>query len=78
LNFPQTLAAGEPALILTIFGTQTNGYYTVPVASVKSLIGLEQLPPGWTGAQATVGTPTITSLSLTIMNKWTSVTSEQP
>ena len=69
----QTLASGEPALVLAIFGTSDdNGYYSIPISSVKSIFALERIPDGWVSAEGTVGTIEIAALSKDISSKWTS------
>jgi len=67
-----TLASGEAALLLLIFGQSNEGYWNVSLAGVKQVFGLEQLPTGYAPPASSVGTLQLGALSTIIRNKWTS------
>eukprot|EP00026_Physarum_polycephalum_P014794 Phypoly_transcript_15349.p1 GENE.Phypoly_transcript_15349~~Phypoly_transcript_15349.p1 ORF type:complete len:246 (-),score=38.72 Phypoly_transcript_15349:84-821(-) len=66
----RTFSSGEPALFLTVFGSKTDGYYSAPLASARSVFGREQLPTGWQTPADTIGTFTLHDLSSAISAQW--------
>eukprot|EP00026_Physarum_polycephalum_P015515 Phypoly_transcript_16217.p1 GENE.Phypoly_transcript_16217~~Phypoly_transcript_16217.p1 ORF type:complete len:240 (+),score=28.10 Phypoly_transcript_16217:128-847(+) len=64
------LGSGEPALFLMAFGTEKDGIYSAPIASVRSVFGLEKLPEGWQGPETQLGAISVHNLASAIKAKW--------
>jgi hypothetical protein len=70
ISFFQAIAAGEPSLILTVFGALNSGVRSVPIAHTDSVFGLEKLPAGWTKPQTPVTQQLILATGAEIASKW--------
>jgi len=73
--FPSTVAAGEPALFLRVFGDKggaadDTSYYTITIDDVNSIFGKEELPKGWVRKIDSIGVLDPTKILERIKSHW--------